>query len=122
MSFRGPQRRLRDTDSDRWRWPCQQFGEPTKVLGDGCQRELELGSVRPTQSQPAEPQDAFQMREQHLNTLSFTTRLFERFGLGQRAGNVAGLFIDATRDYAERRLWATLGLEQAAATVDVLAR
>jgi hypothetical protein len=44
-------------------------------LGDGGQCELKLGSVRPTQSQPAEPEDAFQMREQHLNTLSFATRL-----------------------------------------------
>src|SRR4029078_7905645 len=44
-------------------------------------------------------------------------RLFERFGLGQRAGNVAGLFVDAARDRAERHLWTALHLEWAASTV-----
>ena len=57
------------------------------------------------------------MGEQHLNPLSFAARLFERFGLGQRAGNVARLFVDAARDRAERRLWAALYLERAALTV-----
>jgi len=66
-----PRQRLRDTVSDHWRWSCQLLGEPTKVLGDGCQCELELGSARSAQSQPAKPQDAFEMGEQHLNTLSF---------------------------------------------------
>jgi hypothetical protein len=39
---------LRETCIDcRWR-SSNQFGEPTKVLGDSCQRELELGAVRAT--------------------------------------------------------------------------
>ncbi len=57
------------------------------------------------------------MGEQHLNPLSFAARLFECFGLGQGAGNVARLFVDAARGRAERRLWAALHLERAASTV-----
>ena len=56
---------------DRGR-PCDQLCEPAKVLGDRRQRELELGTTRPAQSQAAEPQDALQMCEQHLNTLPVT--------------------------------------------------
>ena len=57
------------------------------------------------------------MSKQHLNTLSFATGLFERFGLGQRAGNVTRLFVDAARDPAERRLWTALRLERTTPTV-----
>ncbi len=57
------------------------------------------------------------MGEQHLNPLSFAARLFECFGLGQGAGNVARLFVDAARGRAERRFWAALHLERAASTV-----
>jgi hypothetical protein len=57
------------------------------------------------------------MSEQHLNTLSFATRLFERIGLGECAGNVSRLFVDASRDRAEGRLWTALHLERAASTV-----
>ena len=38
------------------------------------------------------------MGKQHLNTLSFATRLFERFSLSQGAGNVARFFINAARE------------------------
>ena len=57
------------------------------------------------------------MGEQHLNPLSFAAGLFERFGLGQSAGNVARLFVDAARDRAERRLWTALYLKRAVTTV-----
>jgi hypothetical protein len=62
------------------------------------------------------------MGEQHLDTFSFATRLFERFGFGQRAGNIARLFVDAARDSAERRVWTASRLEGAARQSDVLAR
>jgi hypothetical protein len=55
-----------------WRRPCDQLCEPAKVLGDCREGELELRTARPAQSQPAEPQDALQMCEQHLNTLPIT--------------------------------------------------
>ena len=54
------------------RRPCDQLCEPAKVLCDRRQRELELRTARPAQSQAAEPQDALQMCEQHLNTLPVT--------------------------------------------------
>lgn len=57
------------------------------------------------------------MGEQHLNTLSFARRLFERISLGQRAGNVARLFIDAAWNPAGRCLWTASHLERAVPTV-----
>ena len=35
------------------RWPGDQLGKPAKVLRNRCQRELELGTAWPAQSQPA---------------------------------------------------------------------
>ena len=40
--------RLRGTNCEYWRRSSNQFGEPAKVLGDSCHRELELGAVRAT--------------------------------------------------------------------------
>ena len=57
------------------------------------------------------------MGKQHLNTLSFATRLFERFSLSQGAGNVARFFINAARNPAERCLWTASHLERAVPTV-----
>jgi len=57
------------------------------------------------------------MGEQHFNALSFAARLFERFSLGQSAGDIACLFIDAARDPAERGLWTASHLERAVPTV-----
>ena len=45
----------------RWR-PGDELGQLAQVLGDRRQRELELGTARPAQSQAAEPQDALEMR------------------------------------------------------------
>src|SRR5215510_10971818 len=56
-------RRSRNTHSDCWRCSCHQLGKPAQVLGDSRQRELELGSARPAQSQAAKPQDALQVSE-----------------------------------------------------------
>jgi hypothetical protein len=65
---------------------------------DGCQRELELGTTRPAQSQAAEPQDALEMCKQHLNALSVMARSLERLGLGQRPGNVASILLHIAHD------------------------
>jgi len=37
---------LCDAYGDCWWWPNHELGEPTKVLSDGCHRELELGAMR----------------------------------------------------------------------------
>ena len=66
----GRPRRLGNTRGGRWWWPGNQLGKPTKVLRDRCQRELELGTAWPAQSQAVEPQDTLQMCKQHLDTLA----------------------------------------------------
>jgi len=52
-----------------------QLGEAAQVLGDGCQGELELSSAQPT-----EPQNWFQVNQQHLNALAVAARLLESLG------------------------------------------
>src|SRR5438874_1304280 len=46
---------LRRARRGEWWWPGDQLGKPAKVLRNRCQRELELGTAWPAQSQPAEP-------------------------------------------------------------------
>jgi hypothetical protein len=84
----------------RWRRPRRQLGEAAQVLGDGCQGELELGAARSAQSQSAEPQDALQVREQHLDALALTARLLEGARLGYRTGHIARFLIDAAQETA----------------------
>jgi hypothetical protein len=60
-------------------------------------KTTELGAPRPTQAQPAEPEDAFEMGEQHLDALSVTAGLLECFGLGQCPGDVTRRLIHAAR-------------------------
>jgi hypothetical protein len=58
----------------------QAFGEPAQVLSDGCRRELELGAAWAAQAQAAEPQNALEVGEQHLDLLAIATRLRKRAG------------------------------------------
>jgi hypothetical protein len=71
-TLRAP-RYLRKTHLCDRRWSDNELGKPAEVLRDCCQCELELGTARPTQSQTIEPQDALEMRKQHLNALSVMT-------------------------------------------------
>src|SRR5712691_1567030 len=100
----------------RWR-PGDERSQPAQVLGDRRQRELELGTARPTQSQAPKPQDALEMCKQHLNAFPITARSLECFGLGQCPSNVTSLLVDAARHPTEGRLWAALRLQQAATAV-----
>ena len=61
---------LRGTLSDFWRWSSNQCCQTAKVLRDSGERELELGSARPSQPQTAKPQNALEMGKQHLDALS----------------------------------------------------
>ena len=97
--------------------PCDELGQPAEVLSDRCQRELQLGPIRPAQSQAAQPQDTLEMCKQHLNTFSVMARSLECFRLGQRASNVTRLLVDAARHPAERRIWAAMRLQWAATAV-----
>jgi hypothetical protein len=44
--------------------------QPSEVLGDGREHELVLCAARSSQTKPAEPKDALQMGEPHLNALA----------------------------------------------------
>ena len=70
---------------DRW-WASHKFGEALQVLCDCSQRELELRAARSSQAQSAEPQNALEVREQHLDLFTIAARPRERFGLGEGAG------------------------------------
>ena len=59
-----------------------------------------MGTSRAAQSKASEPQDAFQMREPHLDLLALTPRLFKALGASERPGNVSGMLMDITRDLA----------------------
>jgi hypothetical protein len=51
-------------------------------LSDRRQRELELCAVRAAKAQSVKPQNAFEVREQHLDLLAIAARLRERLCLG----------------------------------------
>lgn len=67
-----------------------------------------LGFARAAKPKLVELQDALQMREEHLDPLSFTTR--DSVGLGPCDGArlLASSFVDGSRDLAG---WRTLGLQ-----------
>src|ERR1700694_2957468 len=61
---------LRSAQRGDWWWPGDQLSKPAEVLSNRSQRELELGTAWPAQSQPAEPKNTFQMRKKHLGTFA----------------------------------------------------
>jgi hypothetical protein len=70
--------RLRSAQRGERRWPGDQLCKPAEVLRNRCQRELELGTAWPAQSQPAEPQDTLQVRKQHFDTLPVAGAAFNQ--------------------------------------------
>ena len=54
-----------------------QFRHPSEVLSDRCQRELVLCAARASKAKPAEPEDAFEVGEPHLDTFAVVSRSFE---------------------------------------------
>ena len=108
---------LRKADLCDRRWADDEPCEPAEVLRDCRQCELELSASWPAQAQTTEPKDALEMCKQHLNTFAIAARSFECFGLGQRPGYVTGLFVDAARNSAPRRLRTALRLKEAAAAI-----
>ena len=81
------------------RWSDEEPCEPAEVLRDCRECELELGTTRPTQTQPTEPKDTLEMGKQHLNTFPIAARSFECFGLGQGPRDVTSLLVDAALDF-----------------------
>jgi hypothetical protein len=85
----GVRRSRKARDRCHWRRARHKLAHSAQVLSDCCQRELELGATGTPQTQAAEPQDAFEMGEQHLDLLAIATRLGKRLGLGETAGDIA---------------------------------
>ena len=54
-------------------WEGNDFSQFPQILGGGGQQELVFGSTWATEAQSIEPEDALQMREEHLDLLSFAT-------------------------------------------------
>ena len=95
------------------RWMKRQLGEAAQVLGDGCERELELSARRPPQPQSSHPKDTLQMGEQHLDLLAIAARLLVSSRLGNGAGDVSRRLVLMPRDLPARRLRAASRFEWA---------
>ncbi|MET4035861.1 hypothetical protein ABIB94_007558 [Bradyrhizobium sp. JR7.2] len=81
-------------------WSRNQRREPPQILSDGSQNKLVLGAPWAAQSKSAEPQDALQVSEPHLNLLPLTSRLLKALGPSEGPCNVSGVFMDVARDLA----------------------
>ena len=90
-----------------------QLRQSSEVLRDCRQRELVPCAVRASKTQPAEPQDAFQVREPHLDTLAIVPRLLEGCGASKRSSDVAGSLVDAAGNFASWGLGAASGFQWA---------
>ena len=71
----------------------------------------------PAQPQTTQPQDAFEMGEQHLDAFTVAARLLESFSVNECTGGIASVFIDAARDFALRRFWAAFGFQRTRLTI-----
>jgi len=65
-----------------------------EVLSDSCEQELIASAAHSAQPQAGEVQDAFEVREQHLNFLAIFARLPVKTGLGDVASYVTGAVIE----------------------------
>src|SRR5262249_30258084 len=65
----------------------------------------------------AQPQDALEMGEQHLDAFAVAARLLESFSVNECTGGIASVFIDAARDFALRRLWAAFRFQRTRLTI-----
>ena len=110
-------RLLRKADLCDRRWAEDEPCEPAEVLRDCRQYELELSASWPAQAQTTEPKDALEMCKQHLNTFAIAARSFECFGLPQRSDYVTRFAHRCCAEFAQRRLWTTLRLEEAATAI-----
>jgi hypothetical protein len=64
---------------------------------------------RGPQPKSAEPQDALQVREAHLDLFAFTARLLECFGSDKRSGDIAGTLMNVAWNFADGGLGAASG-------------
>src|SRR6476620_1028624 len=94
-----------------------QLGQTSQVLGDRRQHELVLRAPGATQTKPAEPQDALQVREPHLYAFALAPRLLEGFGPGKGSGDIAGRLVDTAGNLAGRSIGTASSLQRARGAV-----
>ena len=88
-----------------------ELGELSEVLGGCSEQELVAGAAWTAQSEPTEPEDALEVGEQHLDLLATMSRAFISRCPCQGPGNVAGVFVEVSRDLAGRCVRTARGLE-----------
>jgi len=66
-----------------------ELGKPAQVLGDGCECELVLCTARSAQAKPAEPKNALQVGEQHLDAFCGSRQDARKPRSCERTGDVA---------------------------------
>lgn len=55
-------------------WHRYQLRQLSEVLGGCCEKELIARTIRPSESEPIELENAFEMGEQHFNFLAQSSR------------------------------------------------
>ena len=55
-------------------WHRYQLGQLSEVLGGCCEKELSARTIRSSESEPIEFENAFEMGEQHFNFLAQSSR------------------------------------------------
>jgi hypothetical protein len=71
-----------------------QLCELTQVLSSSCKVELVAGTARPSQSQSIQPQNAFEVSEQHLDLFALASRCKPFVLFRDGAGKIAGALLD----------------------------
>ena len=74
-------------------WHGYQLGHFAEVLGGGGEEELVSCSVWTSQAQAIHPEDALEVREQHLDLLSLAARDQIGVGCGDIAGEITGALV-----------------------------
>ncbi len=74
-------------------------------MGGGCEEELVSGAVGSAEAQPVEPEDAFEVGEEHLDLLSSSAGISVGIRCHDVAGHVACCLVDVPGDLARRLVW-----------------
>jgi hypothetical protein len=82
-------------------------------VGDGSKVEFVAGAERAAQPEPVEPQNAFEVGEQHLDLFSLVARGLVGIALGDLASDVARVFVDRAQHFAGRSVGAAARLQRA---------
>jgi len=89
------------------------FRQFPKVPGGGGEEEFVICATWAAQSEPSHPEDAFEVGKEHLDLFAQLHRDVVLAGLGNVAGNLAGVFMFFAGDLARVRVRAAPGLRWA---------